>query len=391
MVAKPEGYGGMFTPAFLTAVPEEKLSALLASLYARNGKVERVTARSHVTANDGVYDFTFATSEARVTIGVESEAPHRIESLWIGPAVSTLRSFAEVTARLAALPGNVSCQLQRLDDGTILQSLNPERPLAIGSAFKMYVLATLMKQGVPWDRVITLDDRLRAFPSGETQRWPVGSPVTVHTLALKMISISDNTAADHLLRVAGRHAVEEMLPELGMASPASNVPFLSTLEMMRIKSDAKLLQKYLAADKPRRQALLDQLLDAPKPSVGDVDRAFKKPNAIDTVEWFASAADLCRLMNWFDHVNDKTALDILAMNPGVSSRPANIAYMGYKGGSETGVVNLTWLLHSRSGHRYAMSAGWNNPKGEVNTPELVGLMESAMNLIEAGEGPATKP
>src|SRR5450432_456921 len=49
---------------------------------------------------------------------------------------------------------------------------------------------------------------------------PDGSMFSVAEVAGKMISISDNTAADHLLRLVGRERVEAYLPSMGLASPA---------------------------------------------------------------------------------------------------------------------------------------------------------------------------
>jgi hypothetical protein len=60
------------------------------------------------------------------------------------------------------------------------------------------------------------------------------------------------------------------------------------------------------------------------------------------------------------------------------------AYVGYKGGSEPGVVSTTWLLYSRSGKRNAMSAGWNNSQADVDQQRFFNLMENAAELIEGG-------
>ena len=43
-----------------------------------------------------------------------------------------------------------------------------------------------------------------SLPSGITQSWPAGSPVTLQTLATLMISISDNTATDTLVTLERR-------------------------------------------------------------------------------------------------------------------------------------------------------------------------------------------
>ena len=51
------------------------------------------------------------------------------------------------------------------------------------------------------------------------QDWPKGAPVTLHTLATLMISISDNTATDQLIAIVGRDAIAEELRASGHAEP----------------------------------------------------------------------------------------------------------------------------------------------------------------------------
>ena len=50
-----------------------------------------------------------------------------------------------------------------------------------------------------------------------------------------MISISDNTAADHLIHFLGRRAVERQQRRFGMKRPRVNEPFLTTRELFQLK------------------------------------------------------------------------------------------------------------------------------------------------------------
>ncbi|NMB11632.1 MAG: serine hydrolase [Firmicutes bacterium] len=51
--------------------------------------------------------------------------------------------------------------------------------------------------------VIELKSDYISLPSGMLQEWPVGSPITLHTLASLMSSISNNTATNALIDVEG--------------------------------------------------------------------------------------------------------------------------------------------------------------------------------------------
>lgn len=375
----PQIDAALYAPAFLKSVPAGQITALCKTLHQQHGQVRSVALESRTGPLAGKFTFNFKDVDMPVTLTLEQDGTHHITGLWFGPTVPRLKSLEEVTQRIGKLPGKTSFQLQRLGDGKVLAAHEAETPLAIGSAFKLYLLAALVQDGAAWDRVVKLDDRYKSLPTGEMQTWPAGAPVTLHTLALKMISQSDNTATDHLLAQIGRARVEKLLPELGLKKPEANVPFLGTREVFRLKADAELRKRFVAATATERAALLEKLLGTPGPTVAQLDLA--RPVAIDEVEWFASAADLCRVMAWFDKKNDAASLAILAVNPGINV-PEKFTYVGFKGGSETGVLNLTWLLKSRDGERYVLSASWNDAANPVDEPKFVGLMRATMDLIE---------
>ncbi len=90
--------------------------------------------------------------------------------------------------------------------------------------------------------------------------------------------------------------------------------------------------------------------------------------------------------------NDSVALGILAVNPGVGALTDQFDYVGYKGGSEPGVLNMTWLLRSKeTGKHYAMSGGWNDPEKEVDLGKFKGLMMAAADHIEDDQGATSRP
>src|SRR3546814_10052889 len=72
---------------------------------------------------------------------------------------------------------------------------------------------------------------------------------------------------------------------------------------------------------------------------------------------------------------------ILGLNPGIPADAASHwAYVGYKGGSEPGVLDMTLLLHAKSGGWYALSGTWNNPDAALAEGRLIGLMSRAATL-----------
>ena len=110
---------------------------------------------------------------------------------------------------------------------------------AIGSSFKLFILGALIDEVNQGKRrsedILLLRRDLIGPPASDMASWPVGSPATLYTYALKMISISDNTAADHLLYLLGRRRIEEQMKAMGHSDPSVNRPLLSTREMVMLR------------------------------------------------------------------------------------------------------------------------------------------------------------
>ena len=399
-VAEPAAPDTLFHPDFLAQVPTAQLTGIFQQFYAQAGAVVRTVQTSSQGADYGEYRFeTDKGMSFPAKLGIESGAPYRIHSLWFGLPQSMTLTPGEIIGKLKALHGRASLAVFRLDGAAprLLHGLEPDAPLAVGSTFKLYVLGELARQAaagrVPWDRVVRLEEGLKSLPSGVLQTWPAGTPVTVQALASEMISISDNTAADHLLRLLGRPAVEAVQKTMGHATPERNVPFLATHELFQLKAKghAERSSAYLARDAAGRRAYLDDSLSRMKPAeLADIE--LHSPVALDRLEWFASTADLCRAMDWLrarteGEANRRAApaRAILAINPGVELDRKAWTYVGYKGGGEPGVLNMTWLLGRRDGAWFAVSASWNDEAKTVDTAELATLMQSLIGLLATAD------
>jgi hypothetical protein len=236
---------------------------------------------------------------------------------------------------------------------------------------------------------VRIENRYCSLPSGKLQTWPRGTPLTLYSLATFMISESDNTATDHLLFALGRERVESMLGEMGNSSVERNTPFLSTGEMFRLKLTTKglLADKYLKMDAAQRRVYLEGILVETALNEESIDaELLSKPSHIDTIEWFASAHDLCAAMDWLRKATEsnKTAnlRQILTVNPGLDVSKKQFEFIGYKGGSEAGVLNLTYLLRSRfGGEWYALSCGWNDPSAALDEAKLLGIVTRSLYLL----------
>jgi beta-lactamase class A len=380
--AEPER---LFSPAFLAQVPAaqvKSISAQLKTSYGAPRAVERIEAKSPTS---GTVFVDFENAVVRLDMAIGAGPPHVIEGLLIVGAEMKADDVATLFGEIVGQPGEVSLAAARLEEAGPKDFLTQkaERPLAIGSAFKLFILAELaraVKAGErKWSDVVALDRK--SLPSGLLQDWPEGAPVTLHSLATLMISRSDNTATDALLHALGRDKVEQLLPAL-VTAPERNRPFLSTREAFALKlGDPALLAQWKAADEAGRRALLPRLAEVPLAAL-DPARLTGQPNAIAEAEWFASPADLVRTLDWLRRTGDRNVLDILAINPGLGRAAAEgFQYFGYKGGSEPGVINMSFLLRDRTGRWIAFSTTWNNPAAALDEAKFVALIGRMVALM----------
>jgi beta-lactamase class A len=199
-----------------------------------------------------------------------------------------------------------------------------------------------------------------------------------------MISISDNTATDQLIDVLGRERVLKLMRDTGHSAPHHNDPLLTTLDLFELKaSGPALIEAWRSSDRDARAAILEQLTEH-EISAERVEAAFSSgPNAID-IEWFATPRDLVGLFKHMRRKSSRAVLPIMAINPNMSpATKANWNYAGYKGGSEPGVLNLTWLLEDKSGEWHILTLGWSNPDAAVDE-EALGLIAQRILAMPGG-------
>ena len=383
----------LFSLSFLAAVPAAQVRAIAGQLQAQYGATRGLAGVAPRSATAGTIRIDFERAVVAMDIQIDPAPPHRINGLLVTNVEVRDDSLERVLAELRALPGQTGLSIVRLGNGApnVIAAHNQDGPLAVGSAFKLVILAELTRQVRAgrrrWSDVVTLDRR--SIPSGTLQNWPAGAPVTLHTLASLMISVSDNTAADILLHALGRENVERMMATTGLIDGAArNRPFLSTLEMAVIKTSGEAgLAAWRAADEAGRRRLLATAYAQRDASGIDVAAFTGNPLALD-VEWFASPHDLVRVMDWFRREGEETARAILAINPAMSAaQRQGLSYVGYKGGSEPGVLNLTWLVRGRDGVWYAVAGTWNDPAAPVDESRLLGLMARAIRLATSSSTP----
>ncbi|BAV63543.1 serine hydrolase, partial [Sphingobium cloacae] len=386
LLGKDGGEKDFFSDLFLTAVPVNQWRALTADLRRQYGEPQSLGSVRQNGPTAGQVEVRYRRATVGFTLVIAPEAPNRVIGLQIVGAKQADDSLIKVIDDFEALPGQTAFAIARLTDGgpQWIATRAPDRQMATGSSFKLYVLAELARAVEAgerrWSDVIPLSHK--SF-SGRLLAYPDRAPMTLHSLATTMIAESDNSAADTLLLALGRENVDATLSRAGHAEADAALPLLTTAEAFALKmpANASLRQSYARASIAQRRAMLRDhaaRLDAKAVDIGTVAET---PASIDSAEWFASPKDEVALLDWLRRHGGE-ALPIMAVNPGIA--PADAArwkYLGYKGGSEPGVMAMNFLAQAKDGSWYAVTGSWNNPAARLDEPRFVALMTRALNLL----------
>ena len=381
-------YADYFDPHFQTAVPEPQFKSFSAGLIAQYGKPVAIDRATRTHGRSGTVLLRFERGVATVLLDVGAATDARVTGLRVTGVTVANDSFDKVAAEIAALPGQTGFLVAELDGTAIrpLASAAPDRQFAVGSTIKLYILDELAVQVAAgkrrWSDIVPLSHL--SFSSAATANWPVGTPVTLQTLANWMISVSDNGATDTLIHLIGREPIEARMRAAGHKDPSRNIPLLTTVEAFALKGDnfADLRPLFLRGDDRAQRRLIED--NRKRLILANVDGVSftEGPRFIDSLGWFASPNDIARLMADLRARGSKPLLAAMAINNGVGPvAAADWSYLGYKGGSENGVLSMSLLGQRKSdGKWFVVTASWNNPATNVEAEPLVGLVTRLLAL-----------
>ncbi len=383
-----------FHTIFLAQVPAYTLVAVLATLEGDYvvDEMETDTAlrRVGIMSADGV--------RIAFSIGIDP-ADGRIVELFFQPAGPDPDagpvSAASADATLAAVAPQSGWAVYDITGGTCdaLHEVNAEDPYAIGSEFKLWILAAIVEDvdagDLSWSDQVAVRDELKSSADGQTYAKPDGTEMSIDELALFMISVSDNTAADLLLDHLGRDRAWLAMSDAGVTAPERNNPFLSTRELFLLK----LMPEHAGwtdLSVTERAAYLDDELAGLTLEDVNPETLPDAPWGIERLEWFASAEDMCHTWLRLDDLIDasdpgdaRAATAALTANPGLEIDAARWPEIWYKGGSEPGVFAMTWRLVGVDGREFVVAAALNDPENAFSEIRAINAMQTVFAAFEA--------
>lgn len=274
-----------------------------------------------------------------------------------------------------------------------------DRRLSIGTTAMFFVHSVAVQQvasgAMRWDTPIALDLYYKSWPFSSTLDAPEGTFITLADWTRRMMLATDNTAAEHLLAIFGREAIEaevarirDIAGVLPAGTSATTVePFLTPTEFWKLKSSllADPLECYAwSGDAERRESLQR---DVPEMQISElVAGNWVTPQAINRVGWFASTRELCTLANdVFDRCATKDmrpGLDAWRL-PGVEKGNPKWRRVWGKLGGEPGVLAGVWAIESRDGRIFIMSIAFNDTRAAVPEATTVALIRHALDALSS--------
>ncbi|MFP4527168.1 MAG: serine hydrolase [Candidatus Kapaibacterium sp.] len=355
----------LFAESFINQVPAATLEQYLKIFEEKYGNFVKAEIKE---GRNLTIHYSRATMPG--IIGFDDQG--KVNTLWFGQPKMKEDSFDKIRAELESMTDEVSVCVTKNDQPIF--EINPDQPLAIGSAFKLYVLQALkakIENGeMNWDDIILLDPAHQSLPSGILQNWPAQTPLTVRTVANLMISISDNTATDILIARLGRDYIEKFAPE-------TMRPFLTTLEMFKLKyaGTIRYARKYAKANLAARREMLREIKVMDKSRVKEEN--VLSPSYVKEIEWLASTRQLCGA------IASLRDCESISINQGLANKD-DWQSVGFKGGSEPGVLNYTHVLTGADGSVYAVSATVNNEEKIVDeNKEFTLVVTRIIDLLAA--------
>jgi beta-lactamase class A len=380
-----------FDSSFLAKVSPAQLNQAFESL-GPSGATVTLVQLSKVTANSLEALVVIGPTRFNVQLSVDSSG--LIAGLLFTLSTQKSSTWSQLDGQLKKIAPDVSFLAAKVNaNGSCspVHTIAPDTPRPLGSMFKLFVLGALAnaihEHKFSWTQKLTVTAAIKVGGSGTLQNAPDGTTLSVEQAAVKMISLSDNTAADMLLGLVGRTAVQNQV-RAWSSHAALDTPFLTVQELFALKySDfPKLATNYLSLSSAKRAKFLTKTVDKISALTEKSDNA---PRDITTLEWFASTKDLCRAFGGLEQLETMPGLSpiskVLSTNSGgIGLSTTAWPTVWFKGGSEPGVLTIGYLVRDRAGQTFEVIVLTEDPKGTIATSaalQILGVVTSALSLL----------
>ncbi|MGP1346926.1 MAG: serine hydrolase [Phycisphaerales bacterium] len=350
----------------------------------------------------------------RLSVAVDPEPPHLILAWQIEPDLSATRprhyeSVDEIKADLDRAGFDYGLALYDVTDHTPeargepveVLSINADTPLNISTAIRWIILGAAAERVrssmLVWNEPMALDPAFYSMPPGNVRSVPPGEELPVSTVIGAMMTGADNTATDQLINRLGPEVIDEYLTRR-TANPAANQPFLTTMQLFRLKVGASEdpITQYAQAQTPeQRRAILESGVVDTNQIAEQLYLRWAVPQYVDTVGWFFTADELAQIMAEIRRRSLFPGMEIVdrALRSGAESPvpqddrwDAIVARID----GEPGVISIYSFLERADGRVFLLAMVANNPEQAVNTALISPVLDAMLDFLAPME-PADYP
>tara|TARA_R110000868_G_scaffold117600_3_gene312235 strand:- start:31584 stop:32825 length:1242 start_codon:yes stop_codon:yes gene_type:complete len=367
---KSFSYKPHYSEHFQKSLPVEQMATLFDQVKSEYGDCQEVIDFKRTTSNDKfstrhssgkILDFTIVDSDSVATgLWLHGERAKPIEYANFEAAKSDFEQYHKGT-------------LYVLENDKTLVDLNSNDRTALGSIFKLFVLDALLQKiqerKAHWGDNLSITRFNKSLPSGTMQNEKEGESFELREYAKKMISISDNTATDHLIDFIGKSKIERRIKSRGLQKTFGwSRPFLTTMELFKIRATFSPIdyKSYAGATRTNRMLMLQKLPKSDDKKFLEDINSWQQPRGLYDAEWFSTPQEICTLLFSLDKEEDPELVEILGSNiPFVDNEKYLKSF--YKGGSEPGLVQMAYLLknETKTVCLYAGAADLSAPVDEM--------------------------
>lgn len=378
-------YSNAYSDTFQKALPASQMANLFAEVKKQYGQCHEVIDYVRTTQID---KFSFRHASGKILDLTLVEKDGVITGLWLlgeRPKPISYKNWDQVKQDFQQY-SDARLLLQK--DGKNFVALNINERTPLGSIFKIFILDELaqeIKAGKhSWSDELAINSGWKSLPSGKMQNEEEGTKFTLKHYATEMISISDNTATDHLFNLLGRGSIEQQIKARGLKKTFGwSRPFLSTMELFKIRAflTAPEYKQYAAGSRTERMLKIQRLQNKKDEEFQKSISSWQEPRGIYDAEWFSTPSEVCDLMSKFNQEANQDVIDTLSKNtPFVDEDIFEQAL--YKGGSEPGVIQMAYhfVLNSKPVCLYLGLSDRANPVDERLFFEQV---KGAIKLLQA--------
>ncbi|WP_149359484.1 serine hydrolase [Lolliginicoccus suaedae] len=337
----------------------------------------------------------------RLNLAVAVNDAGKIAGLTISPADPEMpappTSWDDLDDRLDGIAPESAFLAARMDDDgscTTVHERAASEVVPIASVFKIFVLdavAQALGEGtISPDTTMTVRDATKSWPTGVLQDEADGTAVTVTEATELMMALSDNTATDLLIELVGREAVEESFARI-TGDPGSNAPLLNTREMFILKAVdyPALADEYSALDSEaaKRDFIENTVASTDLPPVSAVSD-WTTPRHVDEIEWSVALDDLCNAYAALAEHEEPLVEGALSRNDGgIGLDLQQWPTVWFKGGSEPGVLALSYRAVDSDGQAVFVALVSEDPGLDISDPEATGgQIQDALSITKGGLG-----